>query len=131
MWDSGDQFEQRTAALNPTQTFNASNDNNSFDNRSPAKGPEPEGVVIAKFGQKTFAFVGLERAGGVMVYDVSNPAAPIHVTYLNTREGATGDRGPEGLAIIQASDSPTGKPLLVVSNETSGTTAVFQLNLQF
>ncbi len=136
VWDSGDQFEQRTALLNPTITFNASNDNNTFDNRSPAKGPEPESVVTAKFGTKTFAFVGLERVGGVMVYDVSNPAAPVYVTYLNTRTGATGttaagDRGPEGLLIIKAADSPNGKPLLIVSNETSGTTAVFQLNLQY
>jgi hypothetical protein len=131
VWDSGDQFEQRTAAMHPTLTFNASNDNNSFDDRSPAKGPEPESVVTAKFGTKTFAFIGLERVGGVMVYDVSNPAAPIYVNYLNTRSGASGDRGPEGLLIIKAADSPTGKPLLIVSNETSGTTAVFQLNLQY
>ncbi len=131
VWDSGDQFEQRTAALNPTFTFNASNDNNTFDDRSPAKGPEPEGVTTAKFGNKTFAFIGLERAGGVMVYDVSNPAAPVYVTYLNTRTGATGDRGPEGLLFIKAANSPTGKPLIVVTNETSGTTAVFQINLQY
>ncbi len=136
VWDSGDQFEQRTAALNPTPTFNASNDNNTFDDRSPAKGPEPEGVTTAKFGTKTFAFIGLERVGGVMVYDVSNPAAPVYVTYLNTRTGATGtpaagDRGPEGLLFIKAANSPTGKPLIVVTNETSGTTAVFQLNLTY
>ncbi len=136
VWDSGDQFEQRTAALNPTTTFNASNDNNTFDDRSPAKGPEPEGVITAKFGTKTFAFIGLERVGGVMVYDVSNPSAPVYVTYLNTRAGATGtpaagDRGPEGLLLIKAANSPTGKPLLIVSNETSGTTAVFQINLAY
>jgi hypothetical protein len=131
VWDSGDQFEQRTAALHPTPTFNASNDNNSIDDRSPAKGPEPESVVIATFGTKTFAFVGLERVGGVMVYDVSNPASPIYITYLNTRNAATGDRGPEGLLLIPAAQSPTGRPLLVVAHETSGTTAVFQLSLQY
>ena len=131
VWDSGDQFEQRTAALHPTPTFNASNDNNTFDDRSPAKGPEPESVVTAKFGTKTFAFVGLERVGGVMVYDVSNPASPVYVTYLNTRSAATGDRGPEGLLFVKPADSPNGKPLLIISNETSGTTAVFQLNLTY
>lgn len=131
VWDSGDQFEQRTAALHPTLTFNASNDGNTFDDRSPAKGPEPESVVTAKFGTKTFAFVGLERVGGVMVYDVSNPASPVYVTYLNTRSAATGDRGPEGLLFVKPADSPNGKPLLIISNETSGTTAVFQLNLTY
>jgi DNA-binding beta-propeller fold protein YncE len=131
LWDSGDQFEQRTAALNPTFTFNASNDNNTFDDRSPAKGPEPESIVTAKFGTKTFAFIGLERVGGVMVYDVSNPASPMYTTYLNTRSGSAGDRGPEGLLFIKAADSPTGRPLLVIANETSGTTAVYQLNLRY
>ena len=131
VWDSGDQFEQRTSLLHPTLTFNASNDNSTLDDRSSAKGPEPEGVITAKFGSKTFAFVGLERVGGVMVYDVSNPAAPIYITYLNTRTGATSDRGPEGLLLIKAAQSPNGKPLLIVSNEISGTTAVFQINLLY
>lgn len=130
VYDSGDQFEQLTKDLLNVR-FNASNTNNTLDSRSPAKGPEPEGVVVAKFGRKTYAFIGLERVGGVMVYDISNPASPVFETYLNTRDGATGDRGPEGLHLIKASDSPNGKPLLVVANEISGTTAIFQLNLRY
>lgn len=130
VFDSGDQFEQRTALADPA-LFNASNDNATMDDRSPAKGPEPEGVVVGRIGTKVFAFIGLERVGGVMVYDVSNPSAPVFVTYLNTRTGAAGDRGPEGLHFIRAAQSPNGKPLLVVGNETSGTTAVFQLNLVY
>jgi hypothetical protein len=130
VFDSGDDLEQRTQAL-ANANFNASNDNNTLDSRSPNKGPEPEGVVVGRFGARTFAFVGLERVGGVMVYDVSKPAAPSFVTYLNTRDGATGDRGPEGLALIKAKDSPNGKPLLIVGNEISGTTAVFQINLDY
>jgi hypothetical protein len=66
-----------------------------------------------------------------VVYDVTNPQRPIFETYLNTRTGATGDRGPEGLALIKAEDSPTGKPLLVVANETSGTTAVLEIRLGY
>jgi len=130
VFDSGDAFEQRTTALS-NAAFNASNDNNTLDGRSAAKGPEPEGVVVGRFGERTFAFVGLERVGGVMVYDVSNPAAATFVTYYNTRTGGTGDRGPEGLALIAASQSPNGKPLLVVGNETSGTTAILQVNLGY
>lgn len=134
VFDSGDQFEQRTAALNPGVVFNASNSNNTFDNRSTSKGPEPEGVVTAVFGTRTFAFIGLERVGGVMVYDVSNPAAASFVTYINTRSGAAGtpiagDNGAEGLTFIPASQSPNGRPLLVVGFETSGTTGIFQINL--
>jgi DNA-binding beta-propeller fold protein YncE len=130
VWDSGDQMEQRTAAIGGL-AFNASNDNNTTDDRSPAKGPEPEGVVVGRIGTKTFAFAGLERVGGVMVWDVTNPAAPVYVTYLNTRTGATGDRGPEGLQFVRAAHSPNGKPLLLVGHETSGTTAVYQLNLSY
>jgi len=130
VFDSGDDIERRTMAL-PNVLFNASHDNNTLDGRSSSKGPEPEGVVVGKFGKKTYAFIGLERVGGVMVYDVSNPAAATYVTYLNTRSGTTGDRGPEGLTFIPANRSPNGKPLLVVANEVSGTTAIFQINLEY
>jgi hypothetical protein len=130
VFDSGDQLEQLTRDV-PNVAFNASNDNNTVDDRSPAKGPEPEAVVVGKFGSKHYAFIGLERVGGVVVYDVTNPQRPIFETYLNTRTGATGDRGPEGLALIKAEDSPTGKPLLVVANETSGTTAVLEIRLGY
>jgi hypothetical protein len=73
----------------------------------------------------------LERIGGVAVYDVSKPTATTFVTYLNTRTGVTGDRGPEGMAFVPASKSPNGKPLLIVGNEESGTTAVLQINLSY
>lgn len=130
VYDSGDQFEQLTKAL-PNAAFNTSHDNNTLDDRSPAKGPEPESVTVASFGNKTYAFIGLERVGGVMVYDVTDPAAATYVTYLNTRTGSTGDLGPEGLTFVAADKSPNGKPLLVVANEISGTTAIIQINLAF
>lgn len=130
VYDSGDELERRTVDL-PNVNFNASHDNNTLDSRSASKGPEPEGVAVATFGRKTFAFIGLERVGGVMVYDVTNPAAPTFAHYLNTREGAKGDRGPEGLTVISAKDSPNGQPLLVVGSETSGTTAIYRIRLQY
>lgn len=130
VYDSGDDLEQRTKAL-ANGNFNASHDNNTLDARSASKGPEPEGVVVGTFGAKTYAFIGLERIGGVMVYDVSVPTAPVFATYLNTRSAVTGDRGPEGLALIMADKSPNGKPLLVVGNEVSGTTAIYQLKLSY
>ena len=68
VWDSGDELERRTSAL-PMVRFNASNEGDAFDDRSDNKGPEPEGVVLGMMGRKTFAFVGLERVGGVMVFD--------------------------------------------------------------
>ena len=129
LWDSGEELEQRTAAL-PNVNFNASNTGNARDDRSDNKGPEPEGVTTGRIGNKTFAFIGLERVGGVMVYDVSVPTSPVFVNYVNTRDGAAGDRGPEGIVFVPANRSPNKKPLVIIGNEVSGTTAIFQVVLQ-
>ena len=86
VFDSSDQFEQITASMLP-EDFNSDNDENaSFDSRSDDKGPEPEGVVTGVINGHTFAFIGLERIGGIMVYDVTTPAAPKFVQYINTRD---------------------------------------------
>jgi hypothetical protein len=133
VFDSGDQLERITAALLPN-FFNASNDNNTKDSRSPSKGPEPEGLVIGHAYGRTYAFVGLERVGGVASYDITDPHDPFFVDYVNNRDflaainsGLAGDLGPEGLLFIKAENSPTGTPLLVTANEVSGTTTVFAI----
>ena len=135
VFDSGDQFEQITATMLP-EDFNSDNDeNNSFDSRSDDKGPEPEGVVTGTIKGHTFAFIGLERIGGIMVYDVTTPAAPKFVQYINTRDfsgdpesGTAGDLGPEGLIFIPETESPSGKPLLIVGYEVSGSTSIYEIN---
>lgn len=133
IWDSGDTLERVTLAASQASggafAFNASHDNNTLDSRSPTKGPEPEGVALGTIGASTYAFVGLERVGGIAVFDVTNPFAVRFVSYLNTRNGVTGDRGPEGLAFVGASQSPNGKPLLIVGHEVSGSTAIFQVDV--
>jgi Choice-of-anchor I domain len=129
-WDSGDDFECITALVH-TANFNASNSNNTFDNRSDDKGPEPETVVVGSVEGRQLAFVALERIGGVMVYDVSDPGAPVFQQYLTTRvfDGTTigPDSGPEGMVFIPASVSPTGRPVLAVGNEVSGTVNLWGL----
>jgi hypothetical protein len=133
VWDSGAQLEQITSALYPDQ-FNASNTNATRDDRSDNKGPEPEGIAVGRVGPREYAFVGLERIGGVMVYDVTDPSAPEFVQYVNTRafgiDALPGqdDRGAEGIAFVDAEDSPTGRPLLLVGNEVSQTLAVFEVD---
>jgi hypothetical protein len=134
IFDSGDQLEQLTAAVYPT-FFNASHDNNTFDNRSPTKGPEPEGVVVGRAFGRNYAFVAMERIGGIAAYDVSDPYAPVLSDYANNRDflaapasGLAGDLGPEGIIFIKAENSPNGNPLVVIGNEVSGTTTIFQVD---
>ena len=135
VFDSGDDFEQITARRLP-ENFNSTNDENeSFDNRSDDKGPEPEGVTVGQIHGRTYAFIGFERVGGIIVYDVTSPHTPEYVQYLNTRKFArdaeadtAGDLGPEGLLFIDAHHSPTQQPMLVVGNEVSGTTTIYQID---
>ena len=75
VFDSGSDFERITAQAYPDH-FNASNKNNKLDSRSDAKGPEPESVTVNLVDGKPYAYVGLERIGGVMVYDLSRPHPP-------------------------------------------------------
>ena len=132
VYDSGDAFEQVTRSVYPLQ-FNASNNNTTRDNRSDNKGPEPEGIAVGRVGPRDYAFISLERIGGVMVYDVSNPRQPQFLQYVNTRSFGSdalpgqNDSGPEGVTFVAAEDSPSGRPLLLVGNEVSQTLAVFEV----
>jgi 2',3'-cyclic-nucleotide 2'-phosphodiesterase (5'-nucleotidase family) len=132
--DSGNDFEVITAA-HPTYgaIFNASSSNNSFKNRSDNKGPEPEGVLVKEIDGSYYAFILLERVGGVMIYDVTVPSAPVFLQYLNSRDAVAGgteggDLGPEGIVFVDKNDSPTGTALLVVSNEVSATLSIYSLD---
>ncbi len=130
VYDSGSDFETITAEVLP-KYFNASNDKISMDNRSGKKGPEPESVVAGKVGDKVYAFVALERIGGVMIYDITDPAQAKFVNYVNSREfdqPIQGDVSPEGLCFIPASDSKNGKAMLLTACEVSGTLAVYSFD---
>jgi hypothetical protein len=133
VYDSGDALERITADAYPL-FFNAGSTTNARDDRSDNKGPEPEAVTVGKVFGRNYAFIGLERIGGVVVYDVTNPYAPEFVQYLNNRNflaapgtAAAGDLGPEGIHFIAGEESPTGAPLVVVANEISGTTTVYEI----
>ncbi|MFT5963339.1 MAG: hypothetical protein ACI9L6_000041 [Flavobacterium sp.] len=93
------------------------------DGRSDDKGSEPESVVVARMGSKNILFVGLERTDNCMIYDVTNPNAPIYLQTLKTGDA------PEGLLFIPASKSPTKRSLVIVSSEGDGTIKIFQPDL--
>ncbi len=135
VFDSGDEFEQITAAQLPDY-FNSTDDETAFDNRSDDKGPEPEHVVVGKIYGHTIAFIGIERISGIMAYDVSDPANPVFLDYVNNRDfeadpesPEAGDLGTEGMIFIPANRSPNKCPLVVASHEISGTTTVFKVNV--
>lgn len=140
VWDSGSQMEETVLATTP-DFFNADHRDREVQlkRRSPNKGPEPEGIAVGTIGDRTYAFVGLERIGGIMVYDITVPTETTFVKYINNRdfsvattaEGATAtDLGAEGLHFIPAANSPDpqGRPLLMVGNEVSGTTTLFAID---
>ena len=125
VFDSGSDFEKLTAEHHP-EHFNVSNTNVKLDNRSGKKGPEPEDVKIGKVGGEIFAYIGLERIGGVMMYTITHPESAQFVDYLNLRDFSddiAGDVSPEGMAVITTED----KPQLIVGHEVSGTVTVLNV----
>ena len=124
--ETGGEFEAIIARDYPA-IFNQ-NQGTGFDTRSDDKGPEPEGVTIGVVDGRIYAFVALERTGGVMVYDVTDPA---DATFVQFRPPVTGaDNGPEVVTFISADDSPTGHALLLSANEISGTVTLYQVATQ-
>ena len=153
VFDSGDAIERITAGVLGSY-FNSAHTENTGDNRSDDKGPEPEALDLGVINGRTYAFIGLERVGGIVTYDISNPYSPSFVNYVNNRnfssqfeldddlanpcdtaEGMdcsqvpqTGDLGPESIKFISAEDSPTHTPLLLIGNEVSGSVTVYQIS---
>ena len=143
VYDSGSSIEQRVAALSPTR-FNADWNTttgliNAVDARSASKGPEPEGLGLGTAYGRMWMVVGLERDGGLMLYDMTNPTRPEFKSYINTsdpagnmlqstkKKAAAGDISPEGILIISPKDSPTGKALVLASYELSGTVGIYEI----
>ncbi|GHC62629.1 choice-of-anchor I family protein [Ulvibacter litoralis] len=134
VYDSGNDFEVITAAdAEFGGIFNASNSNNNPKNRSDNKGPEPEGVMVQQIGDQSYAFILLERVGGMMIYNVTDPANPVFLQYVNSRDAIPGgseggDLGPEGVAYVSVDESPTGKAMVILSNEVSATLSIYTLD---
>lgn len=153
VWDSGSEFEEIVLRDYPA-AFNSDSSSSAassllmvqgqaarMDGRSTSKGVEPEALAVGTIGTQTFAFIGLERMGGIMAYDVSVPNAPTFISYTNaalaglaktpadnTTPGSY-DVSPEGMVFVPASESPTARPLLIVANELSGTTTIYEVRV--
>ena len=153
VWDSGSEFEE-IALRDYPKAFNSDSDSGAassllmvqgqparLDGRSTSKGVEPEALAVGTIGTQTFAFIGLERMGGIMAYNVSNPATPTFISYTNLALAGLGlspannttpgsyDVSPEAIVFVPAAQSPTLKPLLITANELSGTTTVYEVRV--
>jgi hypothetical protein len=146
VFDSGDAFERKIAEAIPA-FFNAPEDANRFDGRSPDRGPEPEPLAVGSVAGRWYAFAGFERIGGVIALDISDPTAPRFAFYLNNRNfavdpaavcerdsvkspacAAVGDLEPEALRFIPAEQSPSARALLVVTHEQTDSVTLVQLD---
>lgn len=133
VYDSGSDIELKTYAADPAN-FNSTNDESGKKNRSDDKGPEPEAIAVGEFNNNMYAFVGLERQGGVIIYDVTDVNNVTFANYINYRNfdadpesSEAGDLGPECVLFIPAADNSTSSPLVVVANEVSGSISVFEV----
>ncbi|UPR36675.1 choice-of-anchor I family protein [Vibrio cyclitrophicus] len=144
VFDSGDDFARIVLDQDPAN-FNSTNDNNqSGDDRSDDKGVEPEAIEVAEINGKHYAFIGLERQGGIMIYDVTQPKNASFISYLNNRDftqpvctkvdedgdcdndtynSKAGDLGPESIKYFTRS----GNHFIAVGNEVSGSTSVYRV----
>lgn len=144
VFDSGDDFARIVLDQDPAN-FNSTNDNNqSGDDRSDDKGGEPEAIEVAEINGKQYAFIGLERQGGIMVYDVTQPKTTSFISYLNNRDftqpvctkvdedgdcdndtynSKAGDLGPESIKYFTRS----GNHFIAIGNEVSGSTSVYRV----
>lgn len=128
VYDSGSEIERFTASAYP-EYFNSSNKNIELDNRSGKKGPEPESVTTFFSKGVPYAAVALERIGGLMFYDISNPSDAKFIKYVNTRDFSAdiaGDVAPEGLYALSDTESPTGNAIIFAAFEVSGTVGAFE-----
>ena len=111
--------------------FNVSNSNTNFKNRSDNKGPEPEGAAVTEIEGQFYVFITLERVGGFMTYNVTEPMNPVFEKYINNRDLGNdegGDLAPEGIIYVKPENSPNATALVIMANEVSSTLSFDTLN---
>jgi hypothetical protein len=127
--------------------FNCAGASIRFDEQSDDRGPEPEALAVGRVGGRDYAFIAPERIGGLYVYDITDPQAPVFQQYVNLRDfavdprrvceagrpvsqacAAAGDLEPEGVLFIAAADSPIGVALVVLTHELSTSTTIYRVD---
>ena len=140
-FSSDNDFEMITSKLIP-DGFNADYEGccKSFDSRSDAKGPEPEGITIGQCPNgRLYVFICMERVGGIFAYDFTDIENITFADYYNNRNFSleyddsgrppqeAGDIGPEQMRWIDG-DIYGNDPLLVVSNPQSASVTMYRID---
>lgn len=120
VWDSGADFERISHQA-------LGEDANQGDSRSDVRGPEPEALAVFTIADETYAFIGLEKTNGVMVYRITNPQQPEFIQYV-VADPKRYD-GPESLLVVSAEAYGGTQPLLLVAHEYSASIAVFRIDM--
>ncbi|KAJ1637505.1 hypothetical protein T492DRAFT_900902 [Pavlovales sp. CCMP2436] len=116
VWDQGANAERLMYdKAYTTRHFNSEGDAVDIDDRSDDKGPEIEGLALAKIGGSQYMFVAAERASVIYVYDITTPTAPVflhlaavHDCSLEPAVRTSLMKDPESLEFIPANMSPSG-----------------------
>jgi len=98
-----------------------------MDRRSPKRGIEPEGLALARIGDQTIAFVGLERGNAILAYDLTQPAHGQYAGGIYFQDGR--HRGPEAMKFLP-SERNADEGLLFASFEYTATIAVFHVSMR-
>ncbi len=145
VWDSGMDVETVLSQHHP-EIFNSDApdygdaQSDEFDARSDDKGPEVETLAVGVIDGKTLIFVGLERTSSVMVYDVSDPTAPVfHSSIMLSGQGPVPEALEDGTDTSQAEAIGVADPesmyvdeenkLLIVAGSVTGTVAVYSIDV--
>ena len=125
VFDSGSDIEQWVEANDPT-AFNINSGNLAkMDDRSDDKGPEPEALAFGRIDGKDYIFVGAERQNGIFQFDITDLSNVSIVGYFNPVTSAADSGGsfisPESILFLDAASNPSGKNLLIVGFEGTGT----------
>ena len=125
VFDSGSMIESYVAA-NDSTTFNMNNGlTSNFDTRSDDKGPEPEALAFGSIAGRDYLFVGAERQNGIFQFDITDLNNVSITNYFNTVTNSTDSGGafisPESILFLDSLSNPSGKNLLIVGFEGTGT----------
>lgn len=128
VWDSADAIEQAVRALDPDWTPPTAAQLGTVeglgdDSRSDNKGSEPEHIAFATIGDDLYAFVGLERANGIMLFRLDDSGATPDFDFQGVFT-TPGDVGPE---VFTVGRNAAGATELLVANEVSGTATLYEI----